>query len=503
MAFPWFVFALGVFPTLFAFVQNYRITPAREIAGPLLIGLGAAAVLLVLLFAVRRDWRAAGVATAILLGWFASFQLQWMVVQQLPVFPSKSMTIPLTGIPALFLAGVVLWRPKLAEPLMRPLNTFAFILLGITAVNLGIKVATTRTVDWTPSTHWPTESVDADAGPERDIYYIILDAYARADVLRDVYGYDNSAFLRALEEEGFHVIDNARANYTKTYLSLASSLNGQYLDELGRELGGTGGVDRRELPYEQMIHDNAVMAFLKRRGYTIYNFRTGWGPTKQLQAADVNVGCGLSTGWRFHKMLLSYTAAWTLRGRLLGRLNDHKTQSCLLEKLLRIHEEPGPKFVFAHFLTPHHPAIFGPDGEPAESDPSLLGDASAWANKAGYLGEVKYINTVMLRLVDTLRASGEPEPIIVLGSDHGSATAGWDDPLEVIPERVPILHTLYLPGVDSLPRDRLVTPVNTFRFIFSEYFGVPGELLPSHSYYSPQEDPKAFVHIDSLEVDAR
>ena len=39
---------------------------------------------------------------------------------------------------------------------------------------------------------------DVHSGSKPDIYYIVLDAYTRDDVLSEVIGYDNSAFLQAL-----------------------------------------------------------------------------------------------------------------------------------------------------------------------------------------------------------------------------------------------------------------------------------------------------------------
>lgn len=505
--FPWFVFVLAVFPTLFTFVHNYGEVVVRAMYVPLLVGIGAAGAFLVLLYPVRRDWRPAGVATAILLGWFVSFQIQWMAIQQLPVFPSKLQAIPLTGVPALLLAGLVLWRPKLSHPLVRPLNVFAFILLALSgaqlvaAVVLGPDAGDVPPAEWRPVAAAPPQGEAAGAGdPAPDIYYVILDGYARADVLRDVYGYDNSRFLRRLEEEGFHVIEDARANYDMTFLSLASSLNGQYLDELGRRLRGLPFKPDLGVPYE-MIQENVVMEFLKDRGYTIYSLETSWGPTRHVRAADVSMGCVLVTGWEFHRVVLSLTAAYPLRSKIPRVPVDYEVQRCLLDKLLRVPEQPGPKFVFAHILTPHHPAVFGPDGEPAELDPALLGDEKGWANRDGYLGEVTFINSVVLRLVETLRRSGEPQPIIVVQSDHGPASTGWENTHEIVRERVPILQALYLPGVDSVPAQQLITPVNTFRFLLSEYFGVPREMLPNHSYFSPPWDPYEYVRVDTVWAD--
>ena len=70
-----------------------------------------------------------------------------------------------------------------------------------------------------------------DVGSDRpDIYYIILDAYGRNDVLGE---FDNADFLTDLERRGFFVATSATSNYRDTLQSLASSLNFAYLDVLG------------------------------------------------------------------------------------------------------------------------------------------------------------------------------------------------------------------------------------------------------------------------------
>ena len=65
-----------------------------------------------------------------------------------------------------------------------------------------------------------------------DIYYIILDAYSRDDVLQDFYQYDNGPFISELEALGFYVARCSRSNYASTRLSLPSSLNMDYIDNL-------------------------------------------------------------------------------------------------------------------------------------------------------------------------------------------------------------------------------------------------------------------------------
>ncbi len=79
-----------------------------------------------------------------------------------------------------------------------------------------------------------------------DVYYIILDMYGRDDVLLERFDYDNSPFLKELEDLGFYVARCSVTNYNMTELSLASSFNMNYLDQLGDQYVA-GNKDRSGL----------------------------------------------------------------------------------------------------------------------------------------------------------------------------------------------------------------------------------------------------------------
>ena len=87
-----------------------------------------------------------------------------------------------------------------------------------------------------------------------DIYYIILDGYARSDVMKAFFDFDNSPFLDRLEKLGFFIARDSIANYCQTPLSLSASLNSVYLDDLVKGLG----PDQTEL--SDLIGKNNIVA---------------------------------------------------------------------------------------------------------------------------------------------------------------------------------------------------------------------------------------------------
>ena len=94
-----------------------------------------------------------------------------------------------------------------------------------------------------------------------DIYFIILDAYARQDVLKDVYAFDNSKFLDSLESKGFYIADKAISNYGQTGLSVGSSLNLNYLGEWAKKMG-ENNINRA--PLHHIINQNQAQIFFKK-----------------------------------------------------------------------------------------------------------------------------------------------------------------------------------------------------------------------------------------------
>src|SRR4029079_4030218 len=104
--------------------------------------------------------------------------------------------------------------------------------------------------------------------PRPDIYILILDAYGRADVLRDYYHFENT-LVPELEKLGFTVPPKAASNYAQTALSLASSLNLEYLPALcDRQL--SVGEPRARLA--DLISRNRVFETFTTAGYRIRSY---------------------------------------------------------------------------------------------------------------------------------------------------------------------------------------------------------------------------------------
>ena len=109
-------------------------------------------------------------------------------------------------------------------------------------------------------------SIDHVMVDRPNILLIIPDGYSRGDVLIDKFGFDNGPFEDTLRNMGYTIATDSHANYPHTHLSLSSTLNMIYLDELADKLGhGTANHQYAK----NMIMDNMAMDILRDNGYTL------------------------------------------------------------------------------------------------------------------------------------------------------------------------------------------------------------------------------------------
>ena len=324
-------------------------------------------------------------------------------------------------------------------------------------------------------------------GEHPDIYYIILDGYGQADMLNNVYGYDNSAFIKSLEGLGFVVPGASRSNYPYTVLSLNSSLNMQYLDDLSAAVG-----DSNEwwLAKDTLDH-NLVRAFLEQKGYRTVFIASGFDYTDFRDADEFIKPYPLMLN-NFDSSFLRFTNLSGLGN--MGHLIPYPSYSTYrqiiragFDALPPAASEAGPKFVFAHITAPHPPFVFDQAGNPINPNyPFTLSDKMLEimdipTYKQSYVSELQYINSETIKTITAILANSPTPPVIILQGDHGPGLfLGKSAADTCMVERFSILNAYYLPGKNSDPVPQTITPVNTFRMIFNDYFSTDFALLPDN-----------------------
>ena len=339
-----------------------------------------------------------------------------------------------------------------------------------------------------------------------DIYYIILDGYGRADVLKEIYEIDNREFISNLSDAGFFVASKSAANYSQTRLSVASSLNLTHLNDLAEQVGLDSS---NAAPLRKMIQRSRVVTLLGDAGYRFISFSSGAVYT-ELWRADTYLRppVGIS---EFNNILLNTTPipllARYLREGSGVRYAWHRSRiGYILDTLPTIADDPALTFTFAHILSPHPPFVFDADGSAINPPwPFSLKDGSSWTAHGasrkdyidGYRNQLLYLNGRIAETIKEILARSAEPPIIVLQADHGpGARLSWlglehSDPRE----RMSILNAYHLPGGREELLYDTITPVNSFRLIFNAYFGTNYEMLDDTSYFSLWDTPYRFTDV--------
>jgi sulfatase-like protein len=474
----------AAFPVIYLWARNLNNgTTFHDAALPLLVVVGSAGALFGLAILLLRDARKAGVIVSLLVLAFFSYGYVSTALQSWTVgsihLGRSAVLLPVALL--LTAGGIVLTMragPRLPG-LTRGLN---FVAAGLVLVN----VATIALYQFRSNASGEQflragdlrlpHRVVASPPPRPDIYYIILEEYAGEATLRDQFGYDNSPFLNFLSDRGFYVAHHSTANYPRTELSVASSLNMKYLDFLSSEMGPNSGDFT---PLVHMVQDPQVARLLKSLGYRYIHVGSWWGPTASSPVADVNVKYGGPS--EFSTALYETTALAPLAEDDF-RHREWKRVQFQFKALADIGKFKGPRFVFAHILTPHEPMIFDHAGRYVSFE-----HVQAQGKAHAYVEQLRYANSQVMKLVDRLLLAPERDrPVIIIQSDEGPYAGEPTDwtrqSSDKLQRKFGVLNAYFLPGAPETGLYQTITPVNSFRLVFNLYFDGDLPLLPDRDY---------------------
>jgi hypothetical protein len=492
--FPFHPLLFAAFPVLYLLAHNVdeRISWGDALR-PLGLVVGVAAAVLVVATLAYRDPRKAALAVSPLALLFLSYgrfnaalegrRVMGVAVGRPVVLLTVWVVLSLWIV--LLAARARRWIPELTKVL----NAVA---LGLVLINLSTIVVYQVRVR-----HMEQAAINASAAglegslPDReearafqrlklreppDIYYIVVEEYAGAATLRNRFDFDNSAFLDALHERGFYLPADATCNYPHTSLSVASSMNMEYLDFLTDKLGRSSGDTH---PLRDMTGFNRMGRFLKSIGYRYVHIGSWWNQTRTSPEADENIVFG---GYSELASTLYGTTALRPIADEDRRMREWKRVQFQFSALEATRRLEGPTFVFAHILSTHDPYVFNPDGSYKTEDAYETD-----SREVNYIDALAFTNRKILRLIDGLLSTPqESRPVIVIQADEGpyeNLDPGWLtlEP-QLLRQKFSILNAFYLPGAESSRLYPTITPVNSFRLIFSSLFGANLPLLPDRNY---------------------
>ena len=438
---PWYPWPTASVPILHFLSTNTLHFAVVDAVIPLALALvcvtGSMAVLRL---ALRDSHRSALVTTVLLVIFFGYGHLARAVGERV----DERVFFPSTVVFAAALIVVIVRAAGSAPRLTQLLNLVSVVLLILPVVSLSGNTLDSL-LRTQPSEATADELVarvlpDGIADPtvaRPDIYYIILDEYTRSDALGE---FDNSEFIGELEKRGFYVASQATSNYNKSMESIPSSLNMSYLDTLGQQSPET------DADLIGLAHNNALSAILKRLGYTYIHLESGYVTTDDAPLADYLVvfrrsgtevlidghdSASLDFGIvsrKFTCELVRTSLLWPALKRCVLSADDATFDWWSPVRALRMFEflsspidVQRPVFVFAHIVKPHPPTTFDRYGNYVSGNSvyDQFGDGHDPGVPNAYVGQLIYINEVVINMVDNIIRNSETEPIIVLAADHG------------------------------------------------------------------------------------
>lgn len=418
---PLFLYLLPVFFVLHNLVQNFHHSLSPEAIQLVIIYLVAAIILAGISWLLFRDFYKASLFAFLLMAYNFFFGSTYDFLKKqfdTIIFLRFSFIIPATIVLILLLL-IFLNRTK--ANLLRFgffLNSLLILLLCIEVVNFVPKLSKPkiyRTEDLTKK----FLSCGTCANP--DIYLIIADEYAGAKELKDIFSFDNSGFENQLRKRGFFVTDSTTSNYNATVYSMASMFSMDYVSNFEKT-----AINHRDMFIcRDIIKENNLVDFLRKRNYSIYNFSpfrfankdnfivsNFFASKKELFISQTFISRFMaSVGYHF------FTNAKKIKLEKDRHLyNNLKIESAT--RKIATSKNIHPKLVYTHFTLPHFPYYVDSAGKRKPYNEETY---SYPMEKADYIQYLLHANKLLLGLIDHIQSSAtsnEP-PIIILMSDHG------------------------------------------------------------------------------------
>jgi hypothetical protein len=177
----------------------------------------------------------------------------------------------------------------------------------------------------------------------------------------------------------------------------------------------------------------------------------------------------------------------------------------MFENLAVSSRSEKPRFILAHFLAPHPPFVFGPQGEPIRSEGNFTfnyvdkvrDEAGQKQFIQGYRDQAFYMTTRLLPELEKIIQNPSHPVLIIIQGDHGAGlnldwlSAENTDHLE----RMAIFNAYYFYDKNYRLLTPDISPVNSFRVILNQYLGMDLPLLENRSYFTTVYHPYDFIDV--------
>lgn len=473
---PFFIFLLPLFYVLHGYLEFIGFASFTSLLTLLFTYLVCITVLWLLLIPLFRNKMKAALLCIFLAGVYLFFGAIFDFLKAHSPWKFLYKYSVLLSLAAILAAGLYVYLRRTNASLRKPVLFLNLLLMVYILVDLGQAALSSQRKAGHRWQGPPNQAngIIPDSVKKPDIYFLLFDGYSSSYALQQVFGYDNSAFDTALVKRNFTLIPHSRSNYSTTSFSMASTFNMDYLYWLDAKKW----IKKKDYARSTtQLYDNIAMNFLTSNGYEIVNhsiFDIKGHPSPQNNEWRSIYSNIISEGTLGMRLVIQFR--WWLTGTpLINKLlpffafesqevnNTNSLQSVMKESASMRQQ---PRFVYGHFLMPHHPYFRNKKGE--HRPPEEFDDANWYPGPDNYYtGYLQYTNSEILKLIDTIQANTKGQAVIIVMSDHGyhyDTPAGkkkfvWNN-----------LNAWYLPQRQYLSLHDSISSVNQFRILFNSLF---------------------------------
>ncbi len=313
-----------------------------------------------------------------------------------------------------------------------------------------------------------------------NIYLFTLDAYSREDQLKDL-GYDNSYFIKFLEDKNFFVGKESRSNFLSTFLSMYTLWSMQYPNIKEEKIDINLRTAR-----DAILGKSIVTDILRDLDYM--HIRMGPNQAQLQDCSDkidlclfkindvdgMAAGSGRNIYFQILLMtpldyLVNFINPYILDRNEVLKSNIGNAYKAFIEKKHLISE---PFLFEANVWQPHGPYVLDEDCNKINYNLTK----NIWSNEDDtidkYLDETHCVNKQLIEFINYINKF-DAEAIIIIHSDHGHAFhTDFQLPLDKWEKKSINGRSSILLAIKASKRCRSnaykdISPVNIFRLVFS------------------------------------
>lgn len=470
---PLYALLLPFFFVLRGLTQHFSFIPFDKACILVFYYLVAEAMLALLLLFFYKDVQKSIFTAFIFLAVYLLFGVLHDALKQ--IFGSAFITHYLFLLPLLSLLLLILLflvrRKTISIKLIAYLNVLFVFLIVLDVVTIMYK--------WVRQKEEIVKTIACPQCEKPDIYLLLLDEYAGYSQLKKHFTYDNTPFLQQLEQSGFTVLHQSASNYSSTPFSISSLLNMEYLT-----LNDYSYTDKNLNYCYKKIATSKVVKVFQSLGYDFVNLSlfdiAGHASiiNKTFLKSGIDLISSQTLGQRlkrdvYYNVLMNHFQNTNLYKQFI--FNDLENNRLVYNKTIIAAKAIAakPRFIYTHLIMPHFPYYYNEQGK---LNPINQLAAKHMTDKSLYLSYLKYTNSRVLQLVDSIKLNASKPPVILLFGDHGFRYIGEKDS-----SVFSTLTAISLPRKNDQQYYSTISHVNQFPVLFNTLFKQQMPLLKDQS----------------------